>query len=199
MQFTYAALAVLATTVLADKTVYRTEEITITSCAPTVTDCPAHSTVTSMTSYPVPTTTAEEGPETITDYTTIVNTITSCAPTVTNCPVGHVSTTIIPVPTNTGAPIPSGGNEGPAPPVTVTVTINSCPATTPSVPTLTSVVVPPVPTTPVPTISGFPTPSNGTSVTPPKPTSPPIPGAAAAMTGSLATLGFAAMVAVLFA
>lgn len=37
MQFTYAALAVLATTVLADSTVYMTEEVTITSCASSVT------------------------------------------------------------------------------------------------------------------------------------------------------------------
>lgn len=37
MQFTYAALAVLATTVLADSTVYMTEEVTITSCGPSVT------------------------------------------------------------------------------------------------------------------------------------------------------------------
>lgn len=40
MQFKYATLAVMATAVLAtapDSTVYQTEEITITSCAPTVT------------------------------------------------------------------------------------------------------------------------------------------------------------------
>ncbi|KFX86275.1 hypothetical protein V490_09139, partial [Pseudogymnoascus sp. VKM F-3557] len=83
----------------------------------------------------------------------------------------------------------------PAPPATVTVTINSCPAETPS---WTS--VPVVPTNPaVPTISGFPTPSNGTSVTPPKVTSPPIPGAASAVSGSIFAVGFAAMVAVFFA
>lgn len=40
MQFTFATLAVMATAVLAtapDSTVYQTEEVTITSCAPTVT------------------------------------------------------------------------------------------------------------------------------------------------------------------
>jgi hypothetical protein len=40
MQFKYATLAVMATAVLAtapDSTVYQTEEVTITSCAPTVT------------------------------------------------------------------------------------------------------------------------------------------------------------------
>ncbi|KFY32649.1 hypothetical protein V494_07854, partial [Pseudogymnoascus sp. VKM F-4513 (FW-928)] len=96
MQFKYATLAIMATAVMAtspDSTVYQTEEVTITSCAPTVTDCPAHSTVVSQTSYPVPTTETEEPvptteapvptptetetpEETLTSYTTIVNTVT---------------------------------------------------------------------------------------------------------------------------
>ncbi|KFY61957.1 hypothetical protein V496_04769, partial [Pseudogymnoascus sp. VKM F-4515 (FW-2607)] len=103
MQFKYATLAVMATAAMAtgleapDSTVYFTEEVTITSCAPTVTDCPAQSTVVSLTSYPVPSTTeaaepiptTTEAEETLTSYTTIVNTITSCHPTVTDCPIGQ--------------------------------------------------------------------------------------------------------------
>ncbi|ELR05977.1 hypothetical protein VC83_08171 [Pseudogymnoascus destructans] len=223
MQFTFATLAVMATAVLAtapDSTIYQTEEVTITSCAPTVTDCPAHSTVVSLTSYPV-TTTAEEKPlttaapspteeaeETLTSFTTIVNTITSCHPTVTNCPIGKVTTITVPhsttkaaaattpvvpvVPVTTEKPIAPKPTV-PAPPVTIT--ISSCPAV---VPTWTSVHI--GPTAPaVATISGFPKPSNGTIVTPPVVTSPPITGAASAVSGSIFAVGFAAIVAVFFA
>jgi len=222
MQFKYATLAVMATAVMAtapDSTVYQTEEVTITSCAPTVTDCPARSTVVSLTSYPVPTTTeapvisstsTEEAESTLTSYTTIVNTITSCHPTVTDCPIGKETTLTVPcstteapvVPTTTKAPVvPTSSEEATTPPATITVTISVCPA---EVPTFTSVHVgptAPAPTagTPVPTISGFPTPSNGTTVTPPTVTSPPIAGAASAVSGSLFAVGFAAMVAVFFA
>jgi len=41
----------MATLASAGSTLYVTDVVTITSCAPTVTDCPAHSTVTSTTSY----------------------------------------------------------------------------------------------------------------------------------------------------
>lgn len=44
MRFTLVAATLMAV-VAADQTVYQTEEVTITSCAPTVTDCPAQSTV----------------------------------------------------------------------------------------------------------------------------------------------------------
>jgi len=213
------ATAVLATA--PDSTVYQTEEVTITSCAPTVTDCPARSTVVSLTSYPVPTTTkapvvptsTEEAEETLTSYTTIVNTITSCHPTVTNCPIGKETTitvphTTAPVPTTSAVPVVPVVSSAapvvpessvPAGPATVTVTLNSCPAATP---TWTSVPVgptAPVVHTPVPTISGSPHPSNGTIVTPPVVTSPPIAGAASAVSGSIFAVGFAAMVAVFFA
>ncbi|KAG9232564.1 hypothetical protein BJ875DRAFT_74542 [Amylocarpus encephaloides] len=58
MQFTIASAAFMATAVMAgahveQSTVYATTAVTITSCAPYVTDCPAQSTVTSLTSYPV--------------------------------------------------------------------------------------------------------------------------------------------------
>ncbi|KAH7418237.1 hypothetical protein BKA64DRAFT_635377 [Cadophora sp. MPI-SDFR-AT-0126] len=53
MRFSIAAAAFMATAASAGSIVYLTEEVTITSCAATVTDCPAKSTVTSLTSYPV--------------------------------------------------------------------------------------------------------------------------------------------------
>jgi len=54
MRFSIAAVALFASAVLAqESTVYVTDLITITSCAPTVTNCPARSTVVSTTSYPV--------------------------------------------------------------------------------------------------------------------------------------------------
>ena len=85
-----AAAALFASVALADysaepeSTVYSTDYVTITSCGPTVTNCPAKSTVTSSTIYPVTTSTI---------YSTTVRTVTSCAPTVTNCPA-H-STTVV--------------------------------------------------------------------------------------------------------
>jgi len=90
----------------AESTVYSTDVITITSCAPTVTDCPARSTVTSSTVYPVTTSTI---------YSTNIKTITSCAATVTNCPAHStvvvtetiaIDTTICPV-TETAVPTSS--------------------------------------------------------------------------------------------
>lgn len=51
MQFSVAAVALLATVASAGSTLYVTDVVTITSCAPTVTYCPARSTVTSTTSY----------------------------------------------------------------------------------------------------------------------------------------------------
>jgi hypothetical protein len=53
MRFSIIAAAFMATGASAEYTVYTTEEITITSCAATVTNCPARSTVTSTTSYAV--------------------------------------------------------------------------------------------------------------------------------------------------
>lgn len=72
MRFAAAALLVAGVAV-ADYTTYVTDVVTITSCAPTVTNCPAHSIVTSMTSYPVVV------PETSTMYSTAESTI-HCKP-----------------------------------------------------------------------------------------------------------------------
>uniref|UniRef100_L2FPG3 Beta-1,3-endoglucanase n=1 Tax=Colletotrichum fructicola (strain Nara gc5) TaxID=1213859 RepID=L2FPG3_COLFN len=74
---------------LATSTVYQTNVKTITSCAPTVTNCPARETPQIVTEV-VPLTTTicpvVDVPTTMTVSKTEVHTITSCAPTVTNCP-----------------------------------------------------------------------------------------------------------------
>jgi hypothetical protein len=101
MRFSAAAVAfagaVMANSSAPESTVYSTEYYTVTSCGPTVTNCPASSTAVHSTVYPVTTSTI---------YSTTVKTITSCAATVTNCPAHStvvvtetipVSTTICPV------------------------------------------------------------------------------------------------------
>ncbi|KAH9430831.1 hypothetical protein MCOR02_008158 [Pyricularia oryzae] len=95
MRFTAAAVilagSAAAHTTPAGSTVYSTAYETVTSCAPTVTNCPASSTVVSSSI-------ATLTPSTV--YTTSVQTITSCAPTVTNCPgKPYVVTQTIPVST----------------------------------------------------------------------------------------------------
>lgn len=69
-------------------TIYTTRIATITSCAPTVTDCPAGTVTTEV----VPVTTATM--TTSTFYVTEIETVTSCPPIVTDCPVGVVTTKI---------------------------------------------------------------------------------------------------------
>lgn len=92
MRFAAAALffagAVMAGTEVAESTVYSTEYLTITSCAPEVTDCPAR------------TTTKVHPMTTSTVLSTTVHTITSCAPEVTNCPA-RTHTKVYPVTTST--------------------------------------------------------------------------------------------------
>ncbi|KAF5722300.1 gpi anchored serine-rich protein [Fusarium mundagurra] len=141
MRYSTAAAALLASGAMATEVskVYETKRVTITSCGPEVTNCPARSTVTSNTVYPVPpqVTSAEQGSETTeevpevpetteaplttsTIYSTNIRTITSCAPEVPNCPARSgtpvvvtetiaVSTTICPVE-------PTGGSEKPGKP-----------------------------------------------------------------------------------
>ncbi|KAH0547900.1 hypothetical protein GP486_008359, partial [Trichoglossum hirsutum] len=81
---------------------YEYDVVTVTSCHPTVTNCPAHSTVT----YTTPKSAAAPKMTTSTVYTTKLVTITSCASTVTYCPAHStvvvtstiaVSTTVCPV------------------------------------------------------------------------------------------------------
>ncbi|CAI7577544.1 unnamed protein product [Penicillium crustosum] len=97
-------------------TIWTTEEITVTKCPPTVTNCPGHSTVLVTSTYPLSTTVCPYTPvetktsatsphvvhsdppsstshsswhmTTSTIWTTEEITVTKCAPTVTNCP-GH--------------------------------------------------------------------------------------------------------------
>ncbi|KAF5975270.1 gpi anchored serine-rich protein [Fusarium coicis] len=141
MRYSTAAAALLASGAMATEVskVYETKRVTITSCGPEVTNCPARSTVTSNTVYPVPpqVTSAEQGSETTeevpevpetteaplttsTIYSTNIRTITSCAPEVPDCPARSgtpvvvtetiaVSTTICPVE-------PTGGSEKPGKP-----------------------------------------------------------------------------------
>ncbi|TEA17207.1 putative endo-1,3(4)-beta-glucanase [Colletotrichum sidae] len=83
------------TTRLATSTIYETNIKTITSCAPTVTNCPAKETPVIVTEV-VPLTTTicpvVDVPTSMTVSKTEVRTITSCPPAVTNCPVGSKTT-----------------------------------------------------------------------------------------------------------
>lgn len=92
MRFTATAVAFAGAAAAAGSTILSTDYVTVTSCGPTVTNCPAASTTVSSKVY-------EVTPSTV--YTTKVKTITSCAPDVTNCPgkTGFVVTETIPVST----------------------------------------------------------------------------------------------------
>ncbi|CAN8100497.1 unnamed protein product [Discula destructiva] len=113
-------------------TIWSTEVHTITSCAPTVTDCPAGTSY-STTSFPVSTTTvpgtvtsksdAQSGTPsssveqftTSTVYSTTIYTITSCAAIVTDCPdrLGSVTTEVIAI-TTTVCPVTATGTSSAA-------------------------------------------------------------------------------------
>ncbi|GJD00503.1 betaendoglucanase [Colletotrichum higginsianum] len=184
-------------------TTYKTNIVTITSCAPEVPDCPAR-TSTIITSEVIPTTipavpattetekpvVTEEPPVQITTYKTNIVTITSCAPDVPNCPARTstvITSEIVPVSTTKGdkpVPVPTTEGEKPVPvttevekpvvteqpPVQITtyktniVTITSCAPDVPNCPARTSTIVTseivPVPTTegekpvPIPTTEG---------------------------------------------
>jgi hypothetical protein len=107
-----------------DSTVYSTNIVTVTSCGPTVTECPAESTVVSSTVIPYTTSTV---------YATTTYTISDCPPAVTKCPYDStivvtetipVSTTVCPV--SEAVPVPTGGhNWGPYPGKNATITTKS--------------------------------------------------------------------------
>ncbi|CZT02043.1 uncharacterized protein RAG0_09372 [Rhynchosporium agropyri] len=80
MRFSIAATAFVVTVASAGNVVYKTEEVTITSCHPTVTYCPARSTVVSTTTYAASVTTyaGEAAPPHPTGY---ANVSTSAVPT----------------------------------------------------------------------------------------------------------------------
>lgn len=116
----FAGLLATAVATEVQSTVYATEQITITSCAPTVTDCPARSTEVSSKVHSFTQSTV---------YSTEYETITSCAPEVTNCPAEStvvssssysVSTTLAPIPETSATPAPSvpagSSPAGPQPP-----------------------------------------------------------------------------------
>ncbi|KAK6842554.1 hypothetical protein PG987_003414 [Apiospora arundinis] len=182
---------------------------TITSCAPTVTDCPVGKLTSSVRTKTtvVPVVTPVQS-TTKTLFITKTWTITSCAPNVVNCPVGSVTssvrtkTTVVPVITpggNGGAktnvysvvgPSANGGNGGSNNGKTTTVVstaqktiqIVSSAAST-KVDTavyVTATVVPVVPSAPA-----SPNKNNGTaSATPSKPVTVPVGTPAAGCTGS---------------
>lgn len=108
-------------------TLYSTTVQTISSCAPTVTDCPLSGgevvvtevipvssteyicpTITSFPASPVACTACPYGPSTVTCYSTTVDTIYSCAPTVTDCPYAGGKSTAGPVVTTTVTTCPAG-------------------------------------------------------------------------------------------
>ncbi|KAK6952115.1 hypothetical protein Daesc_006647 [Daldinia eschscholtzii] len=111
-----------STTEYTTSTIYSTTVYTVTSCAPSVTNCPAkgsvvtetialYTTVCPVTETQKPTQTPTAAvPYTSTIYSTRIATITKCPPSVTNCPVGSVttetiaiSTTIVPTTVETTA------------------------------------------------------------------------------------------------
>lgn len=193
-------------------TVFSTEFFTITSCAPTVTNCPARSTV--VTSSVVPMTTS-------TVFSTTTRTITNCPDTVTHCPAHStqtvtetvaVSTTVCPVTESTQSPvqtetassIPSGSGSVIPPPASSTlVTVApACPTT--SVKTIKTSITTVIPTiiyetveVPCPTAS----PSQSSVSVGPSPTKPAQPTftAGAATMGGSALLAAAAGLVALFA
>jgi hypothetical protein len=101
MRFAVAAAALAGTALAAhgepQSTVYSTEYYTITSCGPSVTNCPYASTVVSSSVIPLTTSTI---------YSTLTRTVTDCPDTVSHCPADStvlvtetvaVSTTVCPV------------------------------------------------------------------------------------------------------
>ncbi|KAI0847622.1 glycoside hydrolase superfamily [Daldinia vernicosa] len=99
-----------STTEYTTSTVYSTTVYTVTSCAPSVTNCPArgsvvtetialYTTVCPVTETQKPTQTPTAVPYTSTIYSTRISTITKCPASVTNCPVGSVTTETIAIET----------------------------------------------------------------------------------------------------
>lgn len=214
MRFALTAVA-LAGAVLAEEaksTFFSTEYVTITSCAPEVTNCPAASTV--VTSSVVPMTTS-------TIFTTTTKTITDCPDTVTHCPADSttvvtetiaVSTTVCPVeetetpeePEETGSFVPSAsGSVIPPNPTTTLVTeAPACP--TYSVKTIKTSITTVIPTIIYETVEvpcETPAPPKSTPSAKPtgtQPAKPPVVNGAGALGGS-ALLAAAAGLVALFA
>ncbi|KAK3333991.1 hypothetical protein B0T19DRAFT_143433 [Cercophora scortea] len=231
MRFSIAAVAFAATVLAqeevvsasssasasaAESTVYSTDYVTITSCAASVTNCPARSTVVTSSVYPLTTSTI---------YATTTRTVTSCAPTVTNCPAHStvLVTETVPVST-TICPVTEGGPEATTPiyyynttstawtaPSSLTSIVSEAPACpTYSVKTISTeitTVIPtvyyetvsvPCPTPVVPTPSaGFTTPAgNGTVPTHTAPAQATVTAGAATMGGSILMAAAAGLAAI---
>lgn len=120
-----------ANQVVGTSTYYQYSTVTITSCLPTVTDCPAKSTITSVTSIPVTTTTtyskAPEVPHSVAKVETCAPpaTVTSY---VTVCPEATKPATLIPAssaPAKPATSVPSSSKPGVAAPTAVVPAKNS--------------------------------------------------------------------------
>lgn len=180
MRFTLAAASLLAV-VAAESTVYSTDVITVVSCAASVTNCPARSTVVSTTSYPVVL------PTSIPAY---VNTTASVPSYPVSSPAGVASYPVSSypaVPTSYPAvAISSAGGVPTYPAVSLsTMTISTC------VPTViySTVTVP----TASASVSGVPSPSTNGTFPVGTATPPPFPNSAA---GIQASFGLAAVAAI---
>ncbi|RDL40708.1 uncharacterized protein BP5553_00687 [Venustampulla echinocandica] len=173
MQFSIAAVALLASAVMAHKspaaesTAYSTVQVTITSCHPTVTDCPARSTVTSAS-------------------------VITSVPSYANSSAPVVPTTAVPTVIETPAPVV------PTPEVCVPETVTSTvTVTAPTGGVETPVSPPVVPTGGVPGVAS-PTASVPKNVT--APTSPPeFANGASGVKGSIAFAAVAGVAAFIFA
>lgn len=207
MRFSAAALVAGAAMVYAgddQSTVYSTDYVTVTSCGPTVTDCPAESTVVSSSVIPLTTSTV---------YATTTYTISDCPDTVTYCPYDStvvvtetipVSTTICPVvPTSVAAH--GNGTKPYYPPTKPTLTSVAPACPTYSVKTISTSITTVIPTVIYETVAiPCPTPSkpstypsvNGTATKPPQAT---VTAGASTMAGSLFLAAAAGLAAVVLA
>jgi len=203
----------MATVASAGNVVYMTEEVTITSCAATVTDCPASSTVTSTKSYPVISTSAKSYPATSTStdsppvYPTGYANVSSPAVPTYPGQTGSASVTVkVPVYSTTGAVgVPSSvvGVPSYAPsskPILSIVTISTC------VPTVIYSTVTVTPTKPVVTYTPAPSatgvisyPHNATYPTATGTPPPAFEGTASNVQGSMIMVAFAGLAAFIFA
>jgi len=177
MRFTAATVALFAGLAAAlpngaDTTVYQTEEVTITSCGPEVTNCPASSTGVPATSVPAVTTTpAGAAPVP-----------TSSAPVVSSAPAPPVVSSV----------------PAPAPPaVTPSVSLITHTSCVPTTWVQTKTIQPPAPSTPAgggvphaPSSSVAPSPVASAS-----PSSSPVYNGAGAVSGSMTFAGLAAAAA----
>ncbi|KAL3471558.1 hypothetical protein BJX99DRAFT_263142 [Aspergillus californicus] len=199
MRFSAAAVAFFAGLAIAApggdiETIYSTDEVTITSCAPTVTDCPGNTA--SATTEPT-------GVEPTTDVpTTSVPAATSSVPVVPEQPETPSSSSAVP------PVVPSEEPTVPSVPEVPTGSVSVFPVTT-CIPTVTYSTITVTPTagatTSKPVIPGAPSvvPSSagatGTASATPSPSAPAFTGAANAVTNSFGFAGAAAVAAIFLA